>query len=327
MTRRRSFLATLACALAALAGCGGSDSARTVTVVLDWTPNTNHAGIYLARERGYYAEAGLTVDIVEPDQNGALAQVAVGNAEFGFSAAEQLLPARAQGAKVISVAAVLRTNTSSLLMPADRAITRPRDLAGHTYGGFGGELETALVTSLVRCDGGDPTAVRFTEVGNVDYTVGFRRHQYDAVWVFDGWDTIRMRDMAGLPVTTIPFRANLDCIPDWYTPILVADERLADKEPQVVRAFVAATSRGYRDLAAAPATGAATVTATLPEADPDLWRRSATFIAPFLIGSGGRWGYQRPAVWRRFSAWLSAHDLPTETDVDRAFTNDFLPDR
>ena len=104
---RRIALTVVGVCIALLSGCGGGASDATrLTVVLDWTPNTNHAGVYLAQLRGYYRDAGLDVDIVEPDQNGALAQVAVGNAQFGFSAAEQLLPARAQGAKITSVAAV-----------------------------------------------------------------------------------------------------------------------------------------------------------------------------------------------------------------------------
>ena len=77
----------------------------------------------------------------------------------------------------------------------------------------------------MRCGGGDPTTVKFVDVGNPDYNVGFRKHAYDAVWVFDGWDVIRLRKIAKTQVTTIPFRAHLDCIPDWYTPVIVATEK------------------------------------------------------------------------------------------------------
>jgi ABC-type nitrate/sulfonate/bicarbonate transport system substrate-binding protein len=328
-TRRLGFAAvTLLVVAVLLAGCGstsGGAAARHVTVVLDWTPNTNHAGVYLAKADGLYNRAGLDVEIIEPGEAGGLPELAAGRATFAFSYAEQLLPARAQGTPVVSIATVLTTNTSSLVSPADRAIHRPRDLEGHTYGTFGGQIERPLIEALVRCDGGDPTKVKFLDVGNADYTVGFRKHAYDAVWVFDGWDVIRLRDVAHLAVTTIPFRGYLQCIPDWYTPILAANERLLRDDPGLVRSFLKATAEGYRRAAAHPAAAAAALIAAVPESDRTLVRTSARFLAPFYLARG-RWGVQDPAVWRRFAAFLRTNAIITGgPDVATAFTNAFLP--
>jgi ABC-type nitrate/sulfonate/bicarbonate transport system substrate-binding protein len=312
-----------------LAGCGGSDttaSLRKVTVVLDWTPNTNHGGVYLARQEGLYRKAGLDVEIIEPGEGGGVPQLVAGNAQFAFSYAEQLLPARAQGTPVVSIATVLTTNTSSLVAPADRGIRRPRDLAGRTYGTFGGAIERPLIDALVRCDGGDPKAVKFVDVGNVDYSVGFRKHAYDAVWVFDGWDVIRMRDLQHIPITTIRFRDHLDCIPDWYTPIIATTEHIADNDPQLVRSFLAATAAGYRDAAADPARAADALLAAVPESDKALVERSARFLAPFYIRPSNGWGVQDPEVWQRFDAFLRSHRIITKgPPVATAFTNAFLP--
>ena len=332
MSRARRLVAVvLLAAAAALAstGCGGGATAkplRKVTVVLDWTPNTNHSGVYLARQDGLYRKAGLDVEIIEPDASGGLPQMAAGNAQFAFSYAEQLLPARAQGTRAVSVAAVLRTNTSSLVAPADRGIRRPRDLSGRTYGTYGGAIERPLIDALVRCDGGDPSSVKFVDVGNSDYSVGFHKHEYDAVWVFDGWDVIRMRDIQHLPITTIPFRDHLDCIPDWYTPIIATTERIATSDPGLVRSFLAATAAGYRAAAADPARAADALLAAVPESDRNLVERSARFLAPFYLQADGQWGSQRPSVWRRFDAFLRAeHIITGGPPVSTAFTNAFLP--
>ena len=328
MVRRILVLITLALVLA---GCGsGSDNPgagrRSVTVVLDWTPNTNHSGVYLAKQKGLYDRAGLDVSIVEPDQAGGVAQLVAGNATFAFSYAEQVLPAREQGTPVVSIATVLTTNTSSLVSPADRGIRRPRDLAGKTYGTFGGAIEEPLVKELVRCDGGDPNAVKFVDVGNADYNVGFRKHEYDAVWVFDGWDVIRLRDIAKTAVTTIPFRDHLDCIPDWYTPVLVTTEKTLADDPGLVKAFLAATATGYEMAAADPAAAAAALIDAVPESDRDLVNASARFLAPFYLDAKGNWGHQNPAVWERFDAFLRrARILTKPSPVDSAFTNDDLP--
>lgn len=310
-----------------LIGCGNDDdpARRSVTVVLDWTPNTNHAGVYLARARGAYARAGLDVDIIEPDQAGALAQVAAGNAQFAFSYAEQLLPARAAGAPVVSVATVLTTNTSSLVAPADRNIRRPRDLVGRTYGTFGSPIEEPLVRALVRCDGGDPDGVRFVEVGNADYAVGFRRNAYDVVWVFDGWDVIRLRDIDGGDYTTIAFRDYLDCIPDWYTPLLAATEATLRDDPTLVRDFLAATAEGYRTAAADPAAAADALITAVPETNAPLVRASSRFLARYFQGPQRPWGFQDPAVWRRFTRFVTDNDIIADVAADEAYTNDYLP--
>jgi len=329
--QRRSFVALAAAVLTAgfLTACGSetpSASPQKVTVVLDWTPNTNHSGVYLAKRDGLYATAGLDVEIIEPDEGGGLPQLAAGRAQFAFSYAEQLLPARAQGTPVVSIATVLTTNTSSLVAPADRAIHRPRDLVGKTYGTFGGQIERPLIEALVRCDGGDPTKVKFLDVGNADYRVGFRKHAYDVVWVFDGWDVIRLRDIEHMAVTTIPFRDYLRCIPDWYTPIITTTERLARDRPDLVRSFLSATAEGYRRAAADPQAAADALDAAVPESDRALVRASAAFLAPFYATAPHAWGVQDPRVWARFDTFLRDNKILTGgPPVTTAFTNDFLP--
>ena len=326
MTIRRILLVVILAV--GVAGCGSTDdpTRRSVTVVLDWTPNTNHSGVYLAKRDGLYDQAGLDVSIVEPDQAGGVAQLVAGNASFAFSYAEQVLPAREQGTPVVSIATVLTTNTSSLVSPADRGITRPRDLAGKTYGTFGGAIEEPLVKALVRCDGGDADRVKFVDVGNADYSVGFRKRAYDAVWVFDGWDVIRLRDIAKTAVTTIPFRDHLDCIPDWYTPVLVATEKTLTQDPALVKTFLAATAEGYQAAAAHPADAAAALIDAVPEADRDLVAASTRFLSSFYLDAAGNWGRQDPVVWERFDAFLRRTGILTKpASISSAFTNDDLP--
>jgi ABC-type nitrate/sulfonate/bicarbonate transport system substrate-binding protein len=303
---------------------GDAGAPRDVTVMLDWTPNTNHSGMYLAKANGFYEDAGLDVEIIQPGEQGGLPALASGDADIAVSVQEQLLPARAQGAPVVSVAAIIPTNTSSLVMLADEGIERPADLAGHRYGGFGGELETELVSRLVECDGGDPEAVDFVEVGNVDYRAGLERDFYDFVWIFDGWDGIRL-EQAGVDTTTIPFDEHFDCIPNWYTPLLATSESLIDDEPEVVAAFMEATTRGYELAASDPTAAADALLADAPELDEDLVRASAEYLAPEYAPDGA-WGVQDPQVWTEFTAFLSeAGILSGDIDVDAAWTNDFLP--
>lgn len=333
---RLTALAALGCAALLVIGCaggndpggGGADTGRRhVRVMLDWTPNTNHAGMYLAKAEGYYRRAGLDVDIVEPgatsDPNQA---VGAGTVDFGVSAAEQLVPARAEGVPVVSIAAIIQHNTSSLISLASSGITRPRDLAGHTYGAYGATFEKALIDALVSCDGGDPAKVRFTQVGDSDYRQGLTSGHFDTVWVFDAWDVIRLADIDGLDLDRISFADHLDCIPDWYTPIIVTSESHVTEDPELVAKFTAATAHGYRDAMASPRKAAAALLAGADGLDPELVTRSMKFLSTRYAADPMRWGHQDTSVWDRFVTFLEHHDIVGKGfDVDAAFTNRFLP--
>ncbi len=330
--------AAVACALLAVAlvagacrdedgDAPGASGLTPVTLMLNWSPNNHHAGIYLAQARGWYRDAGIDLQIVEPSQAGADAVIATGGADFGISQSESLLPARSEGAPIVSIATLLPYNDSSLMVLGDRGVTRPRDLAGRRYGGYGGPLETQLVKTLVACDGADPESVEFVEVGNIDYLTGLASGRFDFVWVFEGWDVIRARAVSRANVTSIRFVDYQRCIPDWYTPIIIASERTLRERPDLVRRFLEATTRGYQAATREPLEAANALLRAAPESDPDLVQASAVYHAPKYLAADGRWGRQDADTWARFATFLRRAQL-LEKDIDsaQAFTNEFLPE-
>jgi ABC-type nitrate/sulfonate/bicarbonate transport system substrate-binding protein len=332
--------AALAAALlagAVLAACGddGSSSSsddsaggglQEVTLMLNWTPNAQHDGIYLAQAEGLYEEQGIDLEIIEPGEEGSDVAVGTGAAELGISQAESLLPAREQGVPVVSIATLFPVNDSTLMALADDDIGSPADLEGLTYGGFGGALETELISRLVECDGGDPDAVETVEVGNVDYLAGLEQDRFDVVWVFEGWDALRAREVEGADITTLPFRDYQDCIPNWYTPIVIAGEQIISEDPEMVTAFLTATAEGYLMAEEDPQAAADALLAAAPELDEELVRASADYHAPLFRNPGSSWGQQNPAVWEEFEVFLREAGLLTEqVDTNAAFTNARLP--
>lgn len=323
-------VAVLALAVPAACSSDGTESSsggelRRFTVVLDWTPNTNHAGMYLAQAEGWYADAGLDVQFVEPGETSSLQALAAGRADVAVSVSEELLPARAEGLPVRSIAAIIEHNTSSLVSLASDGITEPADLEGTTYGGFGGQLEEAILSALIECDGGDPDALRLVDVGEADYRIGLERDQYDVVWIFDGWDGIRL-DQADVDTATIPFIDHTDCIPDWYTPILATSDDVEAERPEDLAAFVEATTRGYREAMGAPSAAADALLTSAPDLDEDLVAASADYLATRYAEDPAAWGRQDPEVWQRFADFLDDAGMLSEpVDVDEAFTNEYLP--
>ena len=329
---RRVAAALLAVAvLTAPAGCSraatatGDEALRPVSIVLDWTPNTNHLGLYLALERGWFAEAGLDVTVVEPGETSGLQLVAAGRADLAYSVAESLVPARAAGADVVSVAAVIEENTSSLLSLAADGITRPRDLEGKRYGGWGGTLENALIDALVACDGGDPAALERTAMLSDDPRVGLEQDAHDAVWVFDAWDTIRMREVDGLDVTTLPFADHTECIPNWYTPLVAVQGERLTTDAALLDDTLDVLARGYREAMADPQAAADALLAQVPELDRALVEPSAEYLATRFAPDAASWGLQDAQTWTTFVDFLEKNDLAEPGfDTTAAWTNDLL---
>jgi ABC-type nitrate/sulfonate/bicarbonate transport system substrate-binding protein len=315
----------------AVAACGGDDDTTgepqetPFTVMLNWSPNAHHVGLYVALQRGWYEDAGLDVTVVEPGADGVAAALAAGRADVGITIAESLLPARAADVPVVSIAAILPHNDSSLIALAERGISRPRDLEGTRYGGFGGALETELISRLVECDGGDPSTVRFVEVGNVDYLTGMDQGAFDVAWVFSGWDALRASVLEGRELAELRFADHLDCIPDWYTPLYAASEAAIAEQPEQLGAFLAATRRGYEAAASDPAAATADFMEAVPEADERLVAAAVDYYATRFSDPGVPWGTQDPAIWEDFAAFLlDAGLLEDAVDVDAAYTNDLL---
>lgn len=327
---RPALAALLLLAVPAVSACGDDDDdeeLEQVTLMLNWTPNTHHNGIYVAKEKGWYEDAGLDVRIIEPGQNVVEQAVASGSAQFGVSIQEGVIPARAEGLPVVSIGTVIQHNDSSLFSLASENISRPRDLEGKKYGGYGGPLEDALIRELVACDGGDPDKVEFVEVGNVDYVVGMEQDRFDFAWVFESWDVMRAREVLDADVDSIKFVDYLDCIPDWYTPLFITTESMIDERPETVRKFMEATARGYEFAIENPEEAGEALLKGAGELDRELVEKSSVYMASHFVDEGRQWGRQDESIWVEFEAFLrEAGLISAKVDVTSAFTNEFLPE-
>lgn len=326
-------LAPAACALAACSGAAGGsgtgtpDDPEKLTFVLDYTPNTNHTGIYVAIKKGWYKEQGIELEVVQPPEDGADALVGSGRAQLGMG--YQDVMANYLGSDdplpVTAVAAVVQHNTSGIISRAGDGVTRPAGLQGKRYGTWDQDVEKAIVRSVVETDGGDWSQVELVPANSTDEVTGLKADQFDAIWCYEAWAGQNAR-IQGYPVDYFAFR-DIDPRFDYYTPVIIANDTFLAEQPDTVRRFLDATAKGYLYASEHSDEAADILVEAAPEVDPELARASQEYLADKYVADAPRWGYIDPERWASFYTWMNDQGLtPESLDPEGGFTNDYLPD-
>ena len=322
---KKFFLFGLMALLVLSAGCAQSDT-EEITAVLDWVPNTNHTGLYVASELGYFEEEGLNVDIIQPAEGGAADLIAAGQAEFGFSYQEQVTYARTtkNALPVKAIAAVIQHNTSGYASPLDRGIQTPKDFQGKKYGGWGSPMEIATLKGVMVTENADFNQVEMVDLGSLDFFTAVREH-VDFTWIFYGWDGISA-EMKGVPINFIRLQ-DVDENLDFYTPVMIASDDYLEKNPETTRKFLKALSRGYEYAIKNPEEAADLLLIQNPEIERDLAIASQKYLAKEYQGNAEKWGMMDTDIWKNYGNWMYDQGLlENKLSVNEAFTNEFLPE-
>ncbi len=309
-------------AIAALMASAHATAAEPITVVLDWTVNTNHTGLFVAEKLGYYDDQGLDVSIETPPETGGAAMILSGSADIGVSVQEEVTMARAAGRPLTAIATILQHNTSGFAARTDTGIKRPRDFEGKRYGGWGSPIEEAMVRTLVSQDGGDADKVDIVPIGNMDF-FGATESAVDFAWVYEGWDIVAARQK-GVALNYIPLATSKAL--DFYTPVLASSDTWLQENGSLARAFLDATHKGYRYAIDNPKQAADILMQAAPELDAELVGGSQKFLAGQYQGDAERWGVMELERWQGYANWLDENDLlEGDFSASDAFTNEYLP--
>jgi putative hydroxymethylpyrimidine transport system substrate-binding protein len=314
--RRVAALLAAALLLAGAAGCGGSGAEPGApdgaTLVLDFTPNAAHSGIYAALRQGFYRDAGIDLTIRPPGEStDAPKLLAAGRAEFAILDIHDLGIARERGLDPVGLMPIVQRPLAAVIAAGDGPVRRPRELDGRTVGVTGLPSDVAVVDSEVSADGGDPArvdrvtigfaAVASLAAGKVDAATGF--------WNAEGV-ALRRR---GVPIRV--FKVNDYGAPPYPELILAASRQTIDRDPKLVDATVAATTRGYRFTVRHPTEALDDLLAAAPELDRGDQAAQLRALLPDL-----RPAPFDPALLRAWAAWDLRHGLlKRPLDVNRAF--------
>lgn len=294
-----------------------------VTVVLDWTPNTNHTGLYVAEDKGYFAENGLDVEIIQPaDPSAVLQLLAAGTAQFGIGFQESLTFARDKGVPVVSIGAILQHNTSVFAAPLDRGIGTAKDFEGKNYGGWGMDMEPATIKYLMDEAGADFSKVNITTMGDTDAVTAMQMNSIDFAWIYEGWEGISAK-LKGFDLSYVPLAS--DPVFDYYTPIMATSEDMINSNRETVEKFMDAVVKGYTYAAENANESADILLKYAPELDAELVKASQEYLSPLYIDDAESFGVQKAEVWDRYTQWLYDQGfIETLVDSSKAFTNDFV---
>ncbi len=315
-----------------LTGCGTENQKTetdTITIVLDWTPNTNHTGIFVAQANGYFEEAGLSVEIVQPPEDGAITLVASGKAQFGVSFQDYLAPAFIGDTPmpITAVAAIAQHNTSGIISRSGEGIDTPKGLEYKKYATWDLDIEKATIREVMKTDGGNFNLVECIPSTVTDEVSALQNKSVDAIWIFYGWAGVAC-EIAGLDTDYFAF-ADINPVFDYYTPVIIGNNTWLDENPDTAKRFLAALSKGYTYAAEHPKESADILMEAAPElkSNSELIYKSQEYLSAEYIADANTWGEFDADRWAGFFNWLNENKLlEGEIDPYYGFTNAYLPE-
>ena len=303
------------------------EETEKITFVLDWTPNTNHTGLYAAESLGYFEDQGLEVEIVQPPEDGADALVASGKAQFGVSFQDTMAPGVAgdNALPTTAVAALIQHNTSGIISRKGEGIDTPKGMEGKKYATWDSPIEVAMIQDIVEEDGGDFSKVEMIPSTVTDEVSALESKSVDAIWIFYAWAGIKF-ELSGIETDYFAFK-DINPVFDYYTPVVIANNDFLEEEPETAKKFLTALRDGYEYAIENPEEAADILCEAAPELDKDLVLASQEYLKVQYKAEVAQWGYIDPERWNAFYQWLNENGL-TETEIpdNTGFSNDYLPE-
>ena len=304
--------------------CGKSKNNQKVKIVLDWVPNTNHTGLYVAKDLGYFKEEGLDVEIVQPPEGSTTALIGAGGAEFGISFQDTLAKsfAKENPVPVTAVAAILQHNTSGIISLKKKGIDSPKKLEGKKYATWEDNIEQAILKKLVTDDKGDFSKVKLIPYTITDVVTGLKS-DVDAVWVYYAWDGIAT-ERAGLQTNFLKIRDYGEEL-DYYSPVIIANNDFLKKNPEIAKKVLKAIKKGYEYAMKNPEESAKILVKNSPELDINLVTASQKWISKEYQSDAKEWGIIDGNRWNRFYEWLYKNKaVEHEIPKDFGYSNEYL---
>ncbi|WP_026694116.1 ABC transporter substrate-binding protein [Peribacillus kribbensis] len=333
---KKSFLVLISLLLLLLSACsaGSKDNqagtkktskekVQKVTLMLDWYPNAVHSLLYVAKEKGYFNDQGLDVDLKMPaDTNDPLKLVAANQVDMAISYQPEVLVARGENIPVKSFAALVRHPLNQLMVPANGPIKSPKDLEGKTIGYPSIPLDEAIVQTMVKSEGGNPRKIKMVDVG-WDLIPAMATKKTNAL--IGGYINHEklLLEKEGHPMLALNPKEY--GVPDYYELVLVGSQKGLKEKPEVFKKFMAAITKGQKYVQENPEKGLSILLKNADKSSPldkDVETKSLQILLPLMDAKEKAFGYQDPQTWKNVAEWLKDNKVvKTKVNSKDAFVN------
>jgi putative hydroxymethylpyrimidine transport system substrate-binding protein len=330
MNRLLVSLLALVAALA-LSACGerneptGTPGKERLTLLLDFFPNADHAGIYQAVASGEFERAGLDVHIEVPsDPSAPLRLLQAGKADVAISYEPELLLARDKGADLVSIGALVQKPLTSIIAIGKTKLASPADLEDHTVGTAGIPYQSAYLRTILREAGADPQRIKEVNVGFDLLPAMISNKVYATLGGFWNYEGIALEQKKRKPTI---IRVDQAGVPTYNELVIVTRTEAARQKAATFRRFLQALARAHRAVRDNPAAGVDALLKANPDLDRPLQAAAVQATLPVFFPADEErpWGWQEPREWKAYSAWMYDNDLLKQPATPGALSNDLLP--
>jgi ABC-type nitrate/sulfonate/bicarbonate transport system substrate-binding protein len=296
-----------------------------LTIALDWTPNINHIGFFVAREKGFYKELGLDVKIIDPSADDYAVtpakKVEMGSADFALCPTESVISYRTKSTPfdLIGVATVFQKDVSAIAVRAGEGIDSPKDLDGKSYASYEARYEDGIVKQMMRNDGGEGS-IKIDYPNKLGIWDTILNKTFDSTWVFLNWEGV---EAEALGAKLNYFKMADYGIPYSYSPLLVASASKIAERKEPYKAFVQASRKGFECCQAHPDEAVELFKAFVPEKDSKIDLKRALELSSAAFGTS--WGRMKVKTVTDFLNWIYDHNMETQRlSVSDLITNELL---
>ena len=298
---------------------------KKVDFILDWTPNTNHTGIYVAKEKGYFKEIGIDLDIKLPPEDSSSDLVINNRAPFTIYFQDSMANKLAKGAEITAVAAIIENNTSGIISSASSEIKSPKQMENKKYGTWNDPIELAMIQNIVTKDGGNYNKIELVPNTDSNSLTAIENNLFDSAWIFYAWD--------GIMANNLGARTNFFYLKDfaeelnYYSPVIIANNTYLKENGEEAKKILQAIKKGYQYTIDNPEEAADILIKYAPELKEkrDFVVESQKYLATQYATNKEKWGEIDPIRWNNFYRWLNDNKIiENQLGENVGFTNDYI---
>ena len=282
-----------------------------IRLALDWTPNINHIGFFIAQQKGFYQEQGIEVTLTNPaDDNYQMTpakKVELGQADLALCPTESVISYRTKPEPfdMIAIGTIFQKDLSTIAVKADSGIQQPADLDGKSYASYQARYEDEIVKEMIRNDGGlGNIEVVYPEKLGIWETIV--NGKYDATWIFVNWEGVEAKSQ-GIDLQL--FRMEDYQVPYSYSPVMAGSEKRIMQNADAYVRFLRASKAGFLYAQTEPEEAVTLLKPFVPEGDAGIDLHAALAQSANAFGTNANWGKMNPAIVGNFLNWLNQKGL------------------